>query len=318
MLNKSTNQNQQKDSMQVATLIHETDKMSSLEIAGITGKAHSNVMRDIRNLIENVNKVGQFTSELAEHSEYHRGDRTQYKFLSERTQDEILNFALGKKDSPYLIEKSLYKDAQGKDREMYILNKKACMLLASGYDVLLRAKIIDRWEELETEKRNGGFQVPTSFKEALLLAAHQQELIEEQQKQIEQKDETIELQEAEIKKAAPKVDYYDKTLQIVNTQTTTQVAKSLGMDAHKLNRKLKEAGILYNQSGQWLLKHPYASWGLHATRTQTYTRSDGSTGTSTYTVWTEKGKRFIHALSENGFNTRKAIRQIKGETAMAV
>ena len=41
-------------------------------------------------------------------------------------------------------------------------------------------------------------------------------------------------------------------------------------------------------------------------------------GTSTYTVWTEKGKRFIHALSENGFNTRKAIRQIKGETAMAV
>ena len=171
--------------------------------------------------------------------------------------------------------------------------------------------------KLETEKRNGGFQVPTSFKEALLLAAHQQELIEEQQKQIEQKDETIELQEAEIKKAAPKVDYYDKTLQSVNTQTTTQVAKSLGMDAHKLNRKLKEAGILYNQSGQWLLKQPYASWGLHATRTQTYTRSDGSTGTSTYTVWTEKGKRFIHALHDNDYDAKKAVRQIKGELKVA-
>lgn len=92
-----------------------------------------------------------------------------------------------------------------------------------------------------------------------------------------------------------------------------EIAKSLGMDAQKLNRKLKEAGILYNQSGQWLLKQPYASWGLHATRTQTYTRSDGSTGTSTYTVWTEKGKRFIVSLMENGWNVRKAIKSIKGE-----
>ncbi len=144
---------------------------------------------------------------------------------------------------------------------------------------------------------------------------------EERLKQLEadnqQKQATIELQEAEIKKAAPKVDYYDKTLQSVNTQTTTQVAKSLGMDAHKLNRKLKEAGILYNQSGQWLLKQPYASWGLHATRTQTYTRSDGSTGTSTYTVWTEKGKRFIHALHACEFDVKKAKKHIKGELQVA-
>lgn len=210
-----------------------------------------------------------------------------------------------------------YLDANGQNRPCFNLTKKGCLILASGYDAKLREKIIDRWEELETEKRDGGFQVPTSFKEALLLAAHQQELIEEQQKQIEQKDETIELQEAEIKKAAPKVDYYDKTLQSVNTQTTTQVAKSLGMDAHKLNRKLKEAGILYNQSGQWLLKQPYASWGLHATRTQTYTRSDGSTGTSTYTVWTEKGKRFIHALHACEFDVKKAKKHIKGELQVA-
>lgn len=259
-------------------LILSKQTMSSIEISELTGKEHKHVMRDIRVLL------GQGVHQS--------------------------NFGL-----MFRITK-LGNGAERKD-PYYELTKKGCLILASGYDAKLRERIIDRWEELENEKRNGGFQVPTSFKEALLLAAHQQELIEEQQKQIEQKDETIELQEAEIKKAAPKVDYYDKTLQSVNTQTTTQVAKSLGMDAHKLNRKLKEAGILYNQSGQWLLKQPYASWGLHATRTQTYTRSDGSTGTSTYTVWTEKGRRFIHALSENGFNTRKAIRQIKGETQVA-
>ena len=276
MFNKSTNQNPQKDSMQVATLIHETDKMSSLEIADLTGKPHSDLLKAIRTMEPAWEKVngGKFS----------------------------------------LVE---YRDAKGEMRPCYELTKTECLYIATKFNDEARAKLVLRWEELETEKRNGGFQVPTSFKEALLLAAHQQELIEEQQKQIEQKDETIELQEAEIKKAAPKVDYYDKTLQSVNTQTTTQVAKSLGMDAHKLNRKLKEAGILYNQSGQWLLKPPYGSWGLHATRTQTYTRSDGSWGSSTYTVWTEKGKRFIHALHDNDYDAKKAVRQIKGELKVA-
>lgn len=210
-----------------------------------------------------------------------------------------------------------YSDANGQNRPCFNLTKKGCLILASGYDAKLREKIIDRWEELETEKRNGGYQVPTSFREALLLAAHQQELIEEQQKQIEQKQETIDLQQEEIQKSAPKVSYYDQTLQSVNTMTTTQIAKQIGMAAEKLNQKLKEAGILFKQSGQWLLKNPYAQWHMHATRTQNYTRSDGSIGTSTYTVWTERGRRFIVALSECGFNVRKAVKKIKGETEKA-
>ena len=140
---------------------------------------------------------------------------------------------------------------------------------------------------------------------------------EQQQRQIEQKQETIELQQAEITKSAPKVSYYDTTLQSVNTMTSTQVAKQVGMDAEKLHKKLKEAGVIFRQSGQWLLHSPYDKWGMHATRTQTYTRSDGSTGTSTYTVWTEKGRRFIVALHENAWNVRKAVKQIKGEQAAA-
>ena len=133
----------------------------------------------------------------------------------------------------------------------------------------------------------------------------------------QQKQATIEAQTSELKKQAPKVEYYDNTLQSVNTLTATQVAKERGMDAEKLNRKLKEAGIIYRQSGQWIVKQPYASWGLHKTRTQTYTRSDGSLGTNTYLVWTQKGKMFILALIDNGYNVKSAIRQIKGEQVSA-
>lgn len=255
-------------------LLEVKSTMSSLEIAELTGKQHSHVMRDIRNLLEQ--GVSQSNFGLAE-----------------------------------------FQDNQGKPRPCYNLTKKGCLILASGYNAKLREKIIDRWEELETEKRNGGYQVPNSFSEALLLAAKQQEQIEQQQKQIEQKQATIEAQTSELKKQAPKVEYYDQTLQSVNTLTATQVAKERGMDAEKLNKRLKEAGIIYRQSGQWIVKQPYASWGLHKTRTQTYTRSDGSLGTNTYLVWTQKGKMFLLALIDNGYDVKKAVKQINGEKATA-
>lgn len=143
--------------------------------------------------------------------------------------------------------------------------------------------------------------------------AKREERLKQLEAQAEQQQVTIEIQTEEIKKAAPKVSYYDNHLQSVNTQTSTQVAKQIGLDAEKLHKKLKEIGIIYKQSGQWLLHAPYSTWELHSTRTQTYTRSDGSTGTSVYTVWTTKGVRFIIALYENDWNVKKSIKQIKGE-----
>lgn len=143
--------------------------------------------------------------------------------------------------------------------------------------------------------------------------AKREERLKQLEAETEQQQVTIEIQTEEIKKAAPKVSYYDNHLQSVNTQTSTQAAKQIGMDAEKLHKKLKEIGIIYRQSGQWILHAPYSTWGMHSTRTQTYTRSDGSTGTSVYTVWTTKGVRFIIALYENDWNVKKAIKQIKGE-----
>lgn len=45
-----------------------------------------------------------------------------------------------------------YKDRNNQERPCYNLTKKGSLILASGYDALLRERIIDRWEALETER----------------------------------------------------------------------------------------------------------------------------------------------------------------------
>lgn len=52
MFNNIDNHHQTNNSSLMATLIHETDRMSSLEIAELTGKRHDAILRDIRNLLK--------------------------------------------------------------------------------------------------------------------------------------------------------------------------------------------------------------------------------------------------------------------------
>lgn len=130
---------------------------------------------------------------------------------------------------------------------------------------------------------------------------------------IGQKDEQIDLQCKQIKEAAPKADYYDKTLASTSCMTTTQVADDLHTTAHALNRKLQEIGIIYSQSGQWHLKMPYKGWNLAGTRTYNYQSSNGEVVTKVTLVWNQRGKRFILALYNNNFDVKQAIAEIKGD-----
>ena len=93
-------------------------------------------------------------------------------------------------DAHNFVETS-YTDKSNRQQKCYTLTKKGCLILASGYDVILREKIINRWEELETKERNQ-YQVPKSFAEALMLAAKQQEQIEAEQKQAARRKHNME------------------------------------------------------------------------------------------------------------------------------
>lgn len=177
--------------------IMKAEVMTSREIAELTGKEHKSVMRDIRNLEEQMREFGGY------------------------------NFVL-----------SSYTSEQNKELPMYQLDKKACLLLASGYNVVLRAKIIDRWEELELQHRQSAPALPQTYLEALkALVASEEARIK-----------------AEKKNAV--------LMHVRNTYTATEIAKELGMpSASALNKALAEKHIQYKVNGNWVFYSKYSGMG---------------------------------------------------------
>ena len=112
--------------------------------------------------------------------------------------------------------------------------------------------------------------------------------------------------EKQVDGLLPKAIYSDNVLDSVSCFTTTQVAKELGITAQELNRSLCSLHVQYYQSGQYMLYAEYAHMGLAKSRTQYRAfmapagdgtkRKVGKVVTSTYLVWTEKGRKFIHDL----------------------
>lgn len=143
--------------------------------------------------------------------------------------------------------------------------------------------------ECEKQLRSGKFALPTTYKEAL------QSLLEEVEAK-ERLQAQNDLQHIELQKQAPKVAYYEDVLTSKSTYNANQIAKELGMSAVTLNKRLHELKVQYKQGGQWLLYHHHQDKGYTKTVTHTYTDSQGETRTSSSTVWTEKGREFIHSI----------------------
>ena len=138
---------------------------------------------------------------------------------------------------------------------------------------------------------------------ALIVAnatlAKREERIKNLQEENARQGETINLLTNEVKQSAPKIKCYNEYISSEGTYTTTQIAKEYGWGAETLNKKLKEMGIQYKQNGQWLLTAKYDNKGYTKSIPRTYTRLDGTIGTQMQTVWTSKGREFIHSLFAN-------------------
>lgn len=166
------------------------------------------------------------------------------------------------------------------------------------------AELFQDWvceEVLPAIRQSGGYishhseDTPEMIMARALQVA--QSTIERHAKQLEAAQATITHQSEQLKAQATKVEYTDNVLNSVNTYTSTQMAKELDLrTAEQLHGLLKEWGVMIRQSGQWLLAAKYCGLNYTKTRTHSYTRQDGTQGTNNITVWTERGRWFLHQL----------------------
>lgn len=259
MLNEKVQiQDQSKESSLVATLAHETGTMSSLEIAELIGREHKSVMRSIRNMESAWENV------------------CGCKFALTSRKVEMPNGGF-------------------KDEYYYLLTKKECLYISTKFNDEARAKLVIRWESLETGKATPAYQVPQSFADALMLAAQQQKQIEEQTKQLEAKDKQIAVLEEQT-------EYTRTILNSPSTVLVTQIAQDYGFGAKMFNAILRNLKIQRKVGTQWILYAKYLKKGYVQSHTHEFTHKDGRKDVALTTKWTQKGRLFLYTLlKKNGY-----------------
>lgn len=245
------------------------DRMTSLQIAEITGKPHNDVMKAIRKMEPAWEKVqgGKFSL----------------------MQEEVETNNGGHKMRPY-----------------FSLTKEECLYIATKFNDEARAKLIKRWKELEEQHQKPS--LPQNYLEALkslVKAEEEREQLALENRKQQQEIVTISKENMElgnkITEMLPKVSYYDLILQSNATMTITQIAQDYGMSAVRMNKELESMRIQHKVRGQWILYGRFLTGGYVHSRAVDIIRSDGRHDVKYNTEWTTKGRIFLYgALKAKG------------------
>ena len=123
----------------------------------------------------------------------------------------------------------IYFDSMNRQQTEYLLDEELTMTLVTGYNIVLRNRVIKRWKELESRE--------LSKMEILQMA-----LESEHQKLILQ---------SQLDAQAPKVAFVDKYVAGNGNKTFRQVAKLLGANERAFRDFLEKEEIMYKLNGEW-------------------------------------------------------------------
>ncbi len=242
------------------------ERMTSLQIAEVTGKPHNDVMKAIRKMEPAWQKINEGNFSLVNYQDKKGEVRPCYSL----TKEECLYIATKFNDE---ARAKLIK----RWKELEEAHQKASV--PTTYLEALKSLVgsEEQRQQLALENKK-----------------QQQEII------------TISRENAElgnkITEMLPKVSYYDQILQSNATMTVTQIAQDYGMSAQAMNKLLAELKIQYKSSrGQWILYGELKAGGYVHSRPVDITKSDGTHDVKYNTEWTTKGRIFLYeALKKKG------------------
>ena len=242
---------------EISTIV-DGDRMTSLQIAEITGKRHADVMKSIRKMEPAWEKVAEGKFSLGSYKDENNQDRP--------------CFSLNKEECLYIATK-FNDEARAK--------------------LIKRWKELEEQHQKPSVPQN----YLEALKYLVKAEEEKQQLALENKKQQEQiitvSKTNMELGN-KITEMLPKVSYYDKILQSNATMTVTQIAQDYGMSAMKLNKELEAMKIQHKVRGQWILYGKFITDGYVHSRAVDILRSDGRHDVKYNTEWTTKGRIFLY------------------------
>lgn len=236
---------------------------------------------------DNQNVKGMTSLQIAEVTgKMHKHVLRDIKALLDKGASET-NFGLGK-----------YKDKNNQSRPMYELTPKGCLILASGYNVVLREKIIDKLEEYQQKERTTMTVLPdfTNPAEAARSWAEQYEQRQIEAKRADEAEAQVISLTQEIESMQPKVSYYDTILANQSTVVITQIAQDYGMSAIRFNQTLNDLHIQHKVNDQWILYAEYLGKGYVQSKPVTINHTGGYQSVKYNTEWTQKGRIFLYEI----------------------